>query len=96
MAASKTATVRRVTISTEAMPGDVRVSVSDTGGGIDPAVLARLFQPFQTTKAAGLGLGLSICQSLIEANGGRVHAGPHPEGGAMFFFELPLAREDRA
>lgn len=96
MAASAAVTVRRVTISTAAMPGDVRVSVSDTGGGIDPAVLARLFQPFQTTKAAGLGLGLSICQSLVEANGGRVHAGPHPEGGAMFFFELPFARQDRA
>src|SRR5471030_521404 len=80
---------RRLTIGTEAANGHVRVSVSDTGGGVDPAVLARLFHPFQTTKADGLGLGLSICQSLVEANGGRVGAGPHPQGGAMFFFEVP-------
>ncbi len=87
--------VRRLTIATEPMPRDVRVTVTDTGGGIAPAILARLFHPFQTTKSAGLGLGLSICQSLVEANGGRVSAGPHPAGGAAFFFELPFARADQ-
>ncbi len=89
--AGSSATVRRLTISTEAERGHVRVFVTDTGGGIDPAILARLFHPFQSTKPAGLGLGLSICQSLVEANGGRIGAGPHPVGGAMFFFEVPAA-----
>jgi C4-dicarboxylate-specific signal transduction histidine kinase len=88
--------VRRLTIATEPMPRDVGVTVTDTGGGIAPAILARLFHPFQTTKSAGLGLGLSICQSLVEANGGRVSAGPHPADGAAFFFELPFARTDHA
>jgi signal transduction histidine kinase len=82
---------RRLTIATEATADCVRVSVTDTGGGVDPAVLARLFHPFQTTKSAGLGLGLSICQTLVEAHGGRVGAGPHPAHGALFFFELPMA-----
>lgn len=88
--------VRQLTIATEPMPRDVRVTVTDTGGGIAPTILARLFHPFQTTKSAGLGLGLSICQSLVEANGGRVSAGPHPPGGATFFFELPLVRAANA
>lgn len=95
MGSSATA-VRRLTIAAEPMPRDVRVTVTDAGGGIAPAILARLFQPFQTTKSAGLGLGLSICQSLVEANGGRVSAGPHPADGATFFFELPYARADQA
>jgi len=82
---------RRLAIRTEAHGSDVRVSVTDTGGGVDPAVRDRLFHPFQSTKAAGMGLGLSICQSLVEAHGGRVGAGPHPPGGALFFFELPAA-----
>jgi len=89
------ATRRRLTIRTEPAGDYVRVSVSDTGGGVDPAVLAHLFHPFQTTKAAGLGLGLSICQSLIEANSGRVGAGPHPHDGAMFFFDVPIAPAER-
>ena len=69
----------------------VRVSVTDNGGGIDPAIAQQLFHPFHSTKAAGMGLGLSICQSLIETNGGHVGAGPHPAGGARFYFELPAA-----
>ena len=84
-------TIRRLAIRTRSHGRDVRVSVTDTGGGVDPAVLDRLFHPFQSTKAAGTGLGLSICQSLIEAHGGRVGARPHPDGGALFFFELPAA-----
>lgn len=95
--AGSAVTVRRLTIRTEPAGDAVRVLVSDTGGGVDPAVLAHLFHPFQTTKAAGLGLGLSICQSLVEANGGRVGAGPHPRGGALFFFDVPAApAEQRA
>ena len=88
-------TLRRLTIGAEASRDRVRVSIADTGGGVDPAILTRLFQPFQTTKDAGLGLGLSICQSLVEANGGRVGAGPHPKNGALFFFEVPIARVEQ-
>ena len=84
-------TARRLAIRAESHGSDVRVSVSDTGGGIDPAVVERLFHPFQSTKSTGMGLGLSICQSLVEAHGGRVGAGPHPDGGALFFFEVPAA-----
>jgi signal transduction histidine kinase len=88
-------TLRRLTVAAEAARDRVRISISDTGGGVDPAILTRLFQPFQTTKDAGLGLGLSICQSLVEANGGRVGAGPHPKTGAMFYFEVPVARVEQ-
>jgi signal transduction histidine kinase len=80
---------RELTIRSEAAPDAIRLSVTDTGGGVDPIVASRLFHPFQSTKAEGLGLGLSICQTLVEAHGGRVGAGPHPAGGATFFFELP-------
>ena len=73
--------------------GYVRVSVTDTGGGVDPAILGKLFHPFQSTKTSGLGLGLSISQSLIEAHGGRVGAGPHPPGGATFYFDIPAAAD---
>lgn len=89
--AAPAVTTRRLTIRGARARDDIRISIGDTGGGVDPAVLARLFHPFQTTKAAGLGLGLSICQSLVDANGGRVGAGPHPAGGALFFVELPIA-----
>lgn len=85
------ARARDLTIRAEAASGLVRVSVADTGGGIDAEIAERLFHPFHSTKRDGLGLGLSICRSLIEADGGRVGAGPHPPGGALFFFELPAA-----
>ena len=71
--------------------GSVRVSITDNGGGVAPGIAERLFHPFNTTKPSGMGLGLSICQSLVEAHGGHVGAGPHPAGGAQFYFELPIA-----
>jgi C4-dicarboxylate-specific signal transduction histidine kinase len=85
--------VRRLTIRTEVVKSNVRVSITDTGGGVDATLVPKLFHPFQTTKPAGLGLGLTICQSLIEAHGGRVGAGPHPGDGSTFFFELPAAQD---
>lgn len=83
--------VRRLSIRTETAGAAVRVSVGDTGPGVDPAIAPRLFHPFQTTKPAGLGLGLSICQSLVEAHGGRIGTTAAAGGGAVFFFELPAA-----
>jgi signal transduction histidine kinase len=67
-----------------------QVSVSDRGSGIAASVKARLFQPFVTTKSAGIGLGLSICRSIIEAHGGRLSASDNPDRGATFSVALPI------
>ena len=67
----------------------VHVSVEDTGAGIEPSDLARLFQPMFTTKERGMGMGLSICQSIIETHGGRIWVSPGANGGSIFQFELP-------
>ena len=82
---------RFLTIDMRRTNDRVRVSVGDSGQGIDPDIAPRLFHPFQSTKPAGLGLGLSICQSLIEAHGGRMGTEPKTGPGAVFFFELPAA-----
>lgn len=72
-----------------------RVSVADTGPGIAPEVLERLFQPFMTTKPQGMGVGLSISRSIIEAHGGRIWAEANPGGGALFRFTLPPAAHQK-
>jgi len=72
----------------------VRISVSDTGSGLDPAVRGRLFQPFVTSKADGMGVGLSICRTIVEAHGGRIWAEDKEGGGAVFAFTLPRAEGD--
>ena len=74
-----------------AEPGFVRVSVADTGPGVSPDVAERLFQPFVTGKADGMGVGLSISRSIIETHGGRMWTEPNPEGGATFCFTLRRA-----
>jgi C4-dicarboxylate-specific signal transduction histidine kinase len=70
-------------------PSAVLVAVGDSGPGLAPAVLERLFGAFYTTKPNGLGLGLSICRSIIEAHGGRLWASPNRPRGAVFQFILP-------
>lgn len=72
----------------------VRISVADTGPGLDPQIRERLFQPFMTTKANGMGVGLSICRTIIEAHGGRIWAEDNVTGGATFHFTLPRADGD--
>lgn len=72
--------------------GAVTVAVTDRGAGIDAGTAARLFDPFFTTKEEGLGLGLGICRSVIEAHGGRLWHEPAPGGGTMFQFSLPERR----
>jgi two-component system sensor kinase FixL len=79
---------------TEIDAGKIEVAVSDTGPGLAPAVAGRLFEPFITTKPDGMGIGLSICLSIIEAHGGRLWAEPNPDGGAVFRFTLPTASPD--
>jgi PAS domain S-box-containing protein len=69
--------------------GDVEVTVHDTGGGIPPPARERLFEPFFTTKRGGLGMGLSISRSIVEAHGGRLHPPTDNPDGATFRFSLP-------
>ena len=83
---------RRLHVQTMFHQGRVRASVRDEGGGL-PADVERLFQPFYTTKPQGLGMGLAICRSIAAAHAGRLWAEPHPERGAVFHFELPVAEE---
>lgn len=79
----------RITVTTRRAGEMVRMEVQDTGPGLDPKVAARLFQHFVTTKADGMGLGLAICHTLVEASDGRiVHERPET-GGARFAVELP-------
>jgi signal transduction histidine kinase len=70
--------------------GCVRLSVSDNGPGIEPVIVKHLFEPFFTTKPEGLGLGLSICRSIIEAHGGSLSADSGLENGAAFRLHLPV------
>ncbi|MDF0495487.1 PAS domain S-box protein [Bradyrhizobium yuanmingense] len=72
----------------------MQVSVSDCGTGISEQAIDRLFTPFFTTKSSGMGMGLSICRSIIEAHGGRLSAIPNQERGATFQIALPLHREE--
>ena len=82
---------RELLISTrEAESGGVLVAVSDSGPGLPPANLARIFEAFYTTKSSGLGMGLSICRSIVEAHGGRLWATPNEPHGAVFRMMLPI------
>jgi len=73
--------------------GQVMVSVQDSGIGIDPGIADRLFDAFFTTKPNGMGMGLSVCQTIIEAHGGRIWASGDRGPGATFLFSLPSIRE---
>jgi C4-dicarboxylate-specific signal transduction histidine kinase len=82
---------RELQISTrEAEAGSVLVAVSDSGPGLHPASAARMFEAFYTTKASGLGIGLSICRSIVDAHGGRLWTTPNEPRGAVFCMTLPI------
>lgn len=81
---------RRITIASTILSARrIEVSVADTGPGIEPDEAEALFHPFHSSKAAGLGVGLSISRTIVEAHGGTIAAEPLPEGGARFWFTLP-------
>jgi C4-dicarboxylate-specific signal transduction histidine kinase len=83
---------RNLSISTEQDYKGVLVSVRDSGPGIDPAHLQRVFDAFYTTKSTGVGMGLSICRSIIADHGGRLWAEANKPRGAVFQFTLPGAQ----
>jgi two-component system sensor kinase FixL len=84
-----------VTVSTRRAATDmVEIQVRDTGPGLDEAVARRLFQPFVTTKPGGIGIGLSICRTIVEAHDGKLWASDNPGGGTIFHLTLPLAGSD--
>jgi two-component system sensor kinase FixL len=85
---------REVVLSTRALPDHmVEVAVADTGPGIATEISAQLFRPFVTTKRDGMGVGLSICRTIVDAHGGRIWAEPNPAGGTVFRFTLRAAQD---
>ncbi len=90
--AMEATSVRELAIATAPAGGAmVEVSVADTGPGIDPGIAPQLFRPFITTKPHGMGVGLSICRTIVEAHGGRLWTEPNPGGGTVFRFTLRTA-----
>jgi two-component system sensor kinase FixL len=86
---------RHLSVSTAPMPNDmVEIRVTDTGPGIAPEIASQLFQPFVTTKAHGMGVGLSISRTIIEAHGGNLWAEPNPDGGTIFRMTLKALRRE--
>lgn len=87
---------RRIVVRTAAAEGPaVRVSVEDSGTGLPADRGAQLFEPFVTTKTHGMGLGLAICRSIIEAHGGQIGGRSNPDRGATFWFTLPATEGER-
>lgn len=86
---------RTLTVRTQCAPGPaIEVSVSDTGRGIPPENLERIFTPFVTSKTEGMGIGLAVCRTIISAHGGNLRATNNPSRGATLHFVLPSTRAD--
>jgi two-component system sensor kinase FixL len=84
---------RMVTVTTRRRGHAVELQVSDTGPGVAPEIAAQLFRSFVTTKPGGLGMGLAIARSIVEAHGGRLELADTPGSGAVFVINLPGARQ---
>jgi C4-dicarboxylate-specific signal transduction histidine kinase len=88
--ASTTHASRRIKVSTRAAEaGTVEVRIRDRGPGIRSENRDQLFKPFYTSKSHGLGLGLTICSTIVQAHGGKLTLGNHPDRGAVAVFSLP-------
>jgi C4-dicarboxylate-specific signal transduction histidine kinase len=83
---------RKLMIQSRHVRDQVVVAVKDSGTGLDPDHLGRLFEPFFTTRPDGIGIGLTVCQSIIEAHRGRIWAARHRGAGATFKFTLPVTQ----
>jgi two-component system sensor kinase FixL len=92
--AMETTSRRELTIAVSPRDGAAFFAVTDTGMGIAPEIAQHLFQPFVTSKANGMGVGLSICRTIIEAHGGRITARANEGGGTVFEFTLPFAEAE--
>lgn len=80
---------RELAIATKVLSSElIEISVADTGPGISPAIVEQLFQPFVTTKKQGMGVGLSICRTIVESHGGRIWVDSRPGHGCTFSFTL--------
>lgn len=86
---------RELRIGCGAVDGALEMTVTDSGPGFDPDTASSLFNAFYTTKANGMGMGLSICRSILEAHGGRIHASATPDAGATFTVSLPIHGDAR-
>jgi signal transduction histidine kinase len=76
-----------------AEPGNILIAVADTGMGLDPTKVDYIFDAFFTTKPEGMGMGLSICRSIVEAHGGRLWASSNSPRGSIFQFTMPIAAQ---
>ena len=93
--AMEASTKRELVIAASAAEDSVMISVADSGHGIAPEMTSQLFQPFVTTKRHGMGVGLSISRTIIEAHGGQIWADANPGGGTVFRFTLRgVSKED--
>jgi two-component system sensor kinase FixL len=86
---------RELVVSTASgQDGTITIGVADTGSGIAPEVMSQLFQPFVTNKRHGMGVGLSISRTIVEAHGGHIDAEPNPAGGTIFRFTLRAVTQE--
>lgn len=89
--------VKHLNIAVRSVPNDkVEIAISDTGSGIDPEIAGKIFDPFTSTKGSGMGLGLSICRTIIEAHEGTISAEPSAEGGTIFRITLLKSHEEQS